>query len=301
MQEANGTKYDYSKLVYIDSETKFEVICPSHGSFWVTPKEHRQGVGCFKCAHEKLGQSKRLSQEEFISRFNNIFKGKYSCEFGQYTNQKGKIKVLCPKHGEFISTGGNLLSGCGCPHCANDSRRELRKNDTEGFIRDAVALLGDKFTYKNVDYIDSKTKVAITCAVHGDFFMQPNNHLQGKGCPKCMKCGYNIGKHGTFYIFQSDNTTKVGITNRKVEIRLNDIRKASKQDFKIHTTFFSEDGSVPYGIEQQVLKYLSSKYKPVEEVFDGSTECFLDVDINDLLSFVAPFSNKTTESQSDLN
>lgn len=41
----NG-KYDYSKVNYIDSNTKVCIICPIHGEFWQTPINHLCGKGC---------------------------------------------------------------------------------------------------------------------------------------------------------------------------------------------------------------------------------------------------------------
>ncbi len=36
----HGHKYDYSRVVYINSFTKVEIICPVHGSFWQRPTAH---------------------------------------------------------------------------------------------------------------------------------------------------------------------------------------------------------------------------------------------------------------------
>lgn len=49
----HGNKYDYSKVNYINNNTKVEIICPKHGSFWSTPGNHLSGKGCFKCQSSK--------------------------------------------------------------------------------------------------------------------------------------------------------------------------------------------------------------------------------------------------------
>ena len=33
-KEIHGDKYNYDKVTYINSQTKVEIICPVHGSFW---------------------------------------------------------------------------------------------------------------------------------------------------------------------------------------------------------------------------------------------------------------------------
>ena len=36
----HGDKYDYSKSIYNGVNNKIEIICPEHGSFWMTPVNH---------------------------------------------------------------------------------------------------------------------------------------------------------------------------------------------------------------------------------------------------------------------
>ena len=55
--------YDYSKVKYINSQTKIEIICPKHGSFWQTPNAHLQCCTCLKC-HGNFN----LTSEEFIEK-----------------------------------------------------------------------------------------------------------------------------------------------------------------------------------------------------------------------------------------
>ena len=61
-RKIHGDKYDYSKVNYINSTTPVEIICPDHGSFWMTPKEHLRGNrgkgrGCPYC-NEYSGETK---------------------------------------------------------------------------------------------------------------------------------------------------------------------------------------------------------------------------------------------------
>ncbi len=61
-----------------------------------------------------------------------------------------------------------------------------KKLTTQEFIEKAKQVHSNKYNYFKVDYIDSKTKVIITCPIHGDFFQAPAKHLEGRGCPKCF-------------------------------------------------------------------------------------------------------------------
>lgn len=39
-KQIHGNKYDYSKVKYINAQTKVCIICPIHGEFWQTPYKH---------------------------------------------------------------------------------------------------------------------------------------------------------------------------------------------------------------------------------------------------------------------
>ena len=45
----HNSKYDYSKLKYLDSNTKVTIVCKEHGDFTMTPNSHLNGRGCSKC------------------------------------------------------------------------------------------------------------------------------------------------------------------------------------------------------------------------------------------------------------
>jgi len=56
----------------------------------------------------------------------------------------------------------------------------------EEFVSKAQLVHGDKYDYSLVDYVNSQTKVIITCPIHGSFDMKPNSHLSNQqGCPAC--------------------------------------------------------------------------------------------------------------------
>lgn len=48
-KEIHGNKYDYSKVKYIDIDTKVCITCPIHGEFYQTPYIHLNGCGCSLC------------------------------------------------------------------------------------------------------------------------------------------------------------------------------------------------------------------------------------------------------------
>ena len=50
----HGDKYDYSKVEYINSDTKVCIVCPIHGEFWQKATSHiNVGQGCQKCYDDR--------------------------------------------------------------------------------------------------------------------------------------------------------------------------------------------------------------------------------------------------------
>lgn len=50
----HGDRYDYSRSVYLNSKTPIEIICQSHGSFWIRPNGHVSSrMGCQRCWESK--------------------------------------------------------------------------------------------------------------------------------------------------------------------------------------------------------------------------------------------------------
>lgn len=126
-KKIHGNKYDYSKVDYQHMHEKVIIICPMHGEFKQTPDRHLVG-GCDKCAREKWGKNKTLTNEEFIDRSNSIHEFKYDYSLVKYKHGHEKIKIICPIHGEFEQLPINHLSGKGCLSCGESKgEREVRK------------------------------------------------------------------------------------------------------------------------------------------------------------------------------
>lgn len=69
-KEIHGDKYNYSKLKWINSQTKVEIICPIHKqSFLQDPYKHLLGQGCPICAKQDRIQSTVSKGEDTIERW----------------------------------------------------------------------------------------------------------------------------------------------------------------------------------------------------------------------------------------
>jgi predicted nucleic acid-binding Zn-ribbon protein len=98
-KEIHGDKYDYSKVKYINKDTKICIICPKHGEFYQTPHNHLNGQGCPKCANSKLESKIRTFLET-----NNI---EHTI---QYTNKEilglQRLDFFLPKYNIGIECQG---------------------------------------------------------------------------------------------------------------------------------------------------------------------------------------------------
>jgi len=181
----HNNKYDYSKVDYKDCNTKVCIICPEHGEFWQTPKQHLKGHGCKKCASALSSNKRSSTKENFIERAKLVHGDKYDYSKVEYVNNSTPVCIICPTHGEFYQSPKSHLNGSGCPKCFDERRQHIRKYDNKLFIEKAKLVHGDKYDYSKVDYKDSNTKVCIICPEHGEFWQTPAHHLSGEGCPKC--------------------------------------------------------------------------------------------------------------------
>ena len=173
-KKVHGDKYIYHHD-YIKSHTKIRITCPIHGDFYQKPNSHLNGCGCPKCAN--IGS---WTQDEYISEVQKIHDFKYDYSKTNFIGAKNKIKIICPIHGEFLQSPYNHLHGHGCPKCANNI-----KFTTKDFIKQANIVHKGKYIYTETEYINSSSKVCITCPIHGEFWQIANDHLRGCGCPKC--------------------------------------------------------------------------------------------------------------------
>ena len=153
------------------------------------PNAHMNGQGCPLCGKERTHESHRYNNETFILKASNKHNNFYSYNKTNYINSKDKVVITCPHHGDFTQTPAEHLRGFGCMECGRDKTLKARKSDSNTFIQKSILKHGTLYSYNNVKYINSSTKVIITCPEHGDFKQAPNSHLMGQGCPECSCLG----------------------------------------------------------------------------------------------------------------
>ena len=178
----HNNRYDYSKVKYNSSKDKVIIICKEHGDFEQIPASHISGRGCPNCV-----SNVKIDTSIFIKKCIDIHGYKYDYSKIDYIGSRKNVILICKEHGEFLKTPFNILQGQGCKYCSLLNRSYVK----EDFIIKANIKHNNKYTYDNSVYINTKTKLIITCKEHGDFVQTPHLHLVGKGC---KKCGVKFGK-----------------------------------------------------------------------------------------------------------
>ena len=182
-KQVYGDEYDYSKVNYVNCDTKVTVICKKHGEFKTRPDHFYDGHGCPKCGYECAGDKQRKTIEEFVEKAKKVHKNKYDYSKVEYKTAKTKVCIICPEHGEFWQTPDLHIRGASCPNCSHQSY----KYTTEEFIKMAKQVHGDKYDYSKTEYFNRLTPVCIICPEHGEFWQKAYSHLLGNGCHSCKE------------------------------------------------------------------------------------------------------------------
>jgi len=196
-----GENLDYSQVFYVDNRTPVKIIDKTLGEFWQTPSNHLRGSSHPDRRGSKISESKKMSQEEVISRFMEVHAGE-NLDYSQveYNGMHVKVKIIShelrpdgTEYGEFWQEPAVHLKGCTHPDISRDRQIERQTSNTEEFIRKAKYIHSTKnYDYCRVNYVNNRTKVEIICnkigsngKPHGIFSISPDNFLRGEGCPKC--------------------------------------------------------------------------------------------------------------------
>ena len=238
------------------------------GRVWsVRPSSLFQGQGCPKCAIEKQKHSHEQVNERLLKLGYELLEP-----------YRGMLKKHNMRHVECSYVWGvrptGLFHGQGCPKCGIERRTEKRRHSHEQVNR-RLLKLGYQLLepYKNA--MEKRNIRHIECGyVWG---VRPNSLVQGQGCPKCAKSGFNPEKPAIVYYLRVSRDGepplyKIGITNRTVRQRY----YYETRGITVLRTWEYLLGSLALDHEHRVLKaHKKHRYKG-RRVFNhiGNTELF---------------------------
>lgn len=154
-------KYTYEKVIYTQRTSKIIITCPIHGDFVQMAGERLKGVGCAKCQKKA-----KHTTESFIEESIKVHGNKYQYDKVKYIQNKSKVIITCPEHGDFTMKPNSHLLGQGCPKCGTISRANKQRKTTAQFIKEAKLIHGNAYDYSLVEYTGKDNKVKIICPKH---------------------------------------------------------------------------------------------------------------------------------------
>lgn len=110
--EKHDNRYDFSNLNYKGYNKTTEFICNEHGKFKTKPSTVLTNMGCNKCS-----STRKRATEEIIEEFKKAHEDFYDYSLVKYKNNTTKVKIICPKHGEFKQRPKSHKKGEGCYYC----------------------------------------------------------------------------------------------------------------------------------------------------------------------------------------
>jgi hypothetical protein len=292
-KETFGDIHDYSKVDYINMNTKVTIICPIHSEFSIQPSSYLTSTcGCPKCGKIEGGRKGRLTKENFLIRAVEVHGDKYGYEDVDFELSTDNVIIHCNCGTTFEQLATVHLSGCGCPTCASIATSSSHLYDTKMFVETAIKKHGNKFDYSLVNYTHHKDKIAITCKKHDLLYIQQaSTHLTGKGgCPICRYedakprwsksewVDSQKGRISKLYVvkFKTENVEfiKIGITHTKINKRLYPILKKISGTMEQIKVIESSDANKIYELELESKRSLK-EYKFTPDIaFSGKTECY---------------------------
>jgi len=234
-KKVHGNRYDYSKAIYKTSRNNIIIICKKHGEFSQNAKSHIfDKANCSECRYDKI----RVSKDDFIKKGKKKF-GNYF-DFSNVEIPKGitdiKVKIICPKHGEFEKDAEDFLNSIwGCYKCWVDSKiilsgknrgKKRPKNEflgrispkpltQEEFLIKARKVHKDRFDYSKTIYKKSSENVIIICKIHGEFNQRPSAHLNGNGCKDCRTDKLTNSSDDIIKLFKEKHGNKYNYSKTK--------------------------------------------------------------------------------------
>lgn len=67
-----------------------------------------------------------MAIDDFILMAKKVHGDKYDYSKVTYINNRTKVCIICPEHGEFWQTPYSHLKGCECPSCKGFKKRNIK-------------------------------------------------------------------------------------------------------------------------------------------------------------------------------
>lgn len=111
---------------YTGAITPIKHYCKKHNIYWnASPDNILHGHGCLECGKEKTGDKNSKNHKQYIEELKEI--NSNIIVIDTYVDSTTPIRHKCIKDGyEWNAQPNNILSGKGCPKCANNLKKLMK-------------------------------------------------------------------------------------------------------------------------------------------------------------------------------
>jgi hypothetical protein len=252
---------------YVDSVTPSLFICENNHEFVANAGNiMRPNRGCPECI--------KLTQDIVNQRIKS-----HGLEMiDEYVSATTKAKFKCSNNHTWLAIPHSvMISDAGCPYCSEKFPWTKER-------------LNEKIKTRNIelfgDYLGANRKTTFKCIYNHTWITKTANILNGSGCPKCSKSGFNPNKPAHGYIIQFDDFLKFGITNN-LEQRLKSHRMNGEYTVIVTKKFTL--GQVALDWENTIKKTHGGRYVTKDRCPDGYTETLSTLLLNDIQKLLLEF------------
>jgi hypothetical protein len=243
----HGNKYDYSKVVYVNSTTDVCIICPIHGEFWQTPSGHLQGRGCKDCWSERF--SKATKGKPKVSTRKMLFGVAY-VDVDYAVCKTNAYVVWCDMLRRCYSEKYHKKKPTykGCSVCEewllfSNFKRWFDENHIDGYVLDKDILVKGNKVYSP----------DACCFVPNDL----NVMVKSSGVERDLPTGVYLLKSGRYYASYNNHTAG---TYDTVNDAYNAYCKCKEKDVKKRSQDYYEKGLITEKVYNALQKYKVKQY-----------------------------------------
>jgi hypothetical protein len=245
-KKVHNESYDYSKVIYTKAIEKVIIICKIHGDFLQTPHDHLAKKGCNECGTNRTTNIRTDTIEDFIKKAVKTHGNTYDYSKVEYIKSTMLVKIICKKHGEFLQTPANHITGNNCSKCAASNNYS-------------------KVQIEWLSFIEKFYNISIQHCLNDIEFKIPNTNYKADGYCKETNTIYEFHGdywHGNPKKFNHNDINKVnkksfGILYNNTIIRENKIRSLG---YNLITMWEYDWNKINNSIKILQLKF-RSKYK----------------------------------------
>lgn len=204
-------------------------------------------------------------------------------------------KVLVRMDGfEFIVPKSNLNQRC-------SPTIKSCTDKTKYFLHKYSGVLNLKLDYSELEYLNNRDKVKVICQTHGALWMRPMSLILGHGCRFCRyeRCEGFLSRstyeavHSCYVyvirirgVVSGEDFLKIGMS-KNPNLRCNSIKSQSGGEYSAEVLYtYEADGVTCWDLEKLLHKEFSELRCQPKYNFEGSTECFKGVNLDEIKKVV---------------